>query len=613
MENTNQRMRADQIITYDDALSYIENYTWSKTRPGLSRTYELLEVLGNPQDALKFVHVAGSNGKGSTCAMLSSILSKSGLKTGFYLSPHLSGFCERFQIDGMQISKEDFIDTTRKVAAAADSLGDHPSQFEISTAIAFLYFKTQSCDIVVLEVGMGGSLDSTNVIKAPELAVICNIGLDHTDFLGSTLAEIAENKAGIIKPGCEVVCYETASEALSIIENRCKELNTPLHISKFDNLNCLSRSLKSQSFSYEGARYSISLLGKHQCKNASVVIDAVKVLRSRGWKISEDALKSGLRNAKWPARFEILSLKPIFILDGGHNPQCASSIAQAISDYLPKQKLRLIIGTLADKNVSDVIEILAPKVSEFYCLTPDSDRAMPADELAALIMSKGLSAKIYSSSEECLSELLESVSEQAIMAFGSLYLAGELRESAAKLLQKKQRKEALSARNSLSKGYIDVASNTICKKLISSDEFQNSKKIFVYKAVASEVRLDYLIDKATALGKEIYYPLCKGEGEMLALKPEAETVWSIGSFGISEPSEAGSSEAKPSELDLIICPLAAFDESGNRIGMGGGYYDRFLAKAKSADVIGVAFDCQKQDRILAQTHDVPLTKVITEK
>ncbi|EHO84007.1 hypothetical protein HMPREF0380_01294 [Eubacterium infirmum F0142] len=613
MKNTNQRMKADQILTYDDALSYIENYTWSKTRPGLSRTYELLEVLGNPQDALKFVHVAGSNGKGSTCAMLSSILSKSGLKTGFYLSPHLSGFCERFQIDGMQISEEDFIDTTRKVAAAADSLDDHPSQFEISTAIAFLYFKTQSCDIVVLEVGMGGSLDSTNVIKAPELAVICNIGLDHTDFLGSTLAEIAENKAGIIKPGCEVVCYETASEALSIIENRCKELNTPLHISKFDNLNCLSRSLKSQSFSYEGARYSISLLGKHQCKNASVVIDAVKVLRSRGWTISDEALRFGLRDAKWPARFEILSLKPIFILDGGHNPQCASSIAQAISDYLPDQKLRLIIGMLADKNVSDVVDILAPNVSDFYCLTPDSDRAMPADELAALIMSKGLSAKSYSSSEECLSELLESVSEQAIMAFGSLYLAGELRESAAKLLQKKQRKEALAARNSLSKDYIEVASIAICKKLISSDEFQNSKKIFVYKAVAGEVRLDYLINKATALGKEIYYPLCKGEGEMLALKPEADTVWLRGSFGISEPSEAGSGEAKPSELDLIICPLVAFDKNGNRIGMGGGYYDRFLAKAKSADVIGVAFDCQKVKRILAQTHDVPLTKVITEK
>ena len=613
MENTNQRMKADQILTYDDALSYIENYTWSKTRPGLSRTYELLEVLGNPQDALKFVHVAGSNGKGSTCAMLSSILSKSGLKTGFYLSPHLSGFCERFQIDGAQISEEDFIDTTRKVAAAADRLGDHPSQFEISTAIAFLYFKTQSCDIVVLEVGMGGSLDSTNVIKAPELAIICNIGLDHTDFLGSTLAEIAENKAGIIKPGCEVVCYEMASEALSIIENRCKELNTPLHISKFDNLNCLSRSLKSQSFSYEGAKYSISLLGKHQCKNASVAIEAVKVLRSRGWTISDEALRFGLRDAKWPARFEILSLDPIFILDGGHNPQCASSIAQAISDYLPKQKLRLIIGMLADKNVSEVIDILAPKVSEFYCLTPDSDRAMPADELAALIMSKGLSAKSYSSSEECLSELLESVSEQAIMAFGSLYLAGELRESAAKLLQKKQRKEALAARNSLRKDYIAGASNTICKKLISSDEFQNSKKIFVYKAVASEVRLDYLIDKATALGKEIYYPLCKGEGEMLALKPGADTVWVRGSFGISEPGEAGSGEAKPSELDLIICPLAAFDENGNRIGMGGGYYDRFLAKAKSADVIGVAFDCQRQERILAQTHDVPLTKVITEK
>lgn len=218
MENTNKRMKAEQILTYDDALSYIENYTWSKTRLGLSRTYELLDALGNPQDSLNFIHVAGSNGKGSTCAMLSSILSKAGFKTGFYLSPHLFSFCERFQINGRQIAEEDFIDITRKVAAAADSLDDHPSQFEISTAIAFLYFKTQGCDIVVLEVGMGGSLDSTNVIKAPEVAVICNIGLDHTDFLGNTLAEIAENKAGIIKSGCDVVCYEMASEALSVIE-----------------------------------------------------------------------------------------------------------------------------------------------------------------------------------------------------------------------------------------------------------------------------------------------------------------------------------------------------------------------------------------------------------
>ena len=349
MENTNKRMKAEQILTYDDALNYIENYTWSKTRLGLSRTYELLDALGNPQDSLKFVHVAGSNGKGSTCAMLSSILSKAGFKTGFYLSPHLFSFCERFQINGRQIAEEDFIDITRKVAAAADSLDDHPSQFEISTAIAFLYFKTQGCDIVVLEVGMGGSLDSTNVIKAPEVAVICNIGLDHTDFLGNTLAEIAENKAGIIKPGCEVVCYEMASEALSVIENRCKELNTPLHISKFDSLKYLNQSLKFQSFSYDGIEYSISLLGEHQCKNASVAIEVVKALRSRGWTVSDESLKQGLRDAKWPARFEILSLDPIFILDGGHNPQCASSIAKAISDYLPEQKLKLVIGMLADK------------------------------------------------------------------------------------------------------------------------------------------------------------------------------------------------------------------------------------------------------------------------
>ena len=268
---------------------------------------------------------------------------------------------------------------------------------------------------------------------------------------------------------------------------------------------------------------------------------------------------------------------------------------------------------LADKNVSEVIDIIAPKVSEFYCLTPNSDRAMAAGELEGLIKSKGLNAKAYASSEDCLSEVLDTAGEQPVMAFGSLYLAGELRKSAAKVLQKKQRKEALAARNSLSSDYIEKASHAICKKLISSDDFQNAKKIFVYKAVACEVRLDDLIEKAMSLGKEVYYPLCKSKGEMLALKPGPDTFWKEGSFGISEPSEAGSIEAKPSELDLIICPLAGFDEAGNRIGMGGGYYDRFLAKAGSAKAIGVAFDCQRLERILAQPHDIALPKIITEK
>ena len=268
---------------------------------------------------------------------------------------------------------------------------------------------------------------------------------------------------------------------------------------------------------------------------------------------------------------------------------------------------------LADKNVSEVIDIIAPKVSEFYCLAPDSDRAMAASELAGLIRSKGLNAKAHASSEDCLSEILNTAGEQPVMAFGSLYLAGELRKSAAKVLQKKQRKEALAARNSLSSDYIEKASHAICEKLISSDDFQNANKIFVYKAVACEVRLDDLIEKALSLGKEVYYPLCKVKGEMLALKPGPGTVWKEGSFGISEPSEAGSIEAKPSELDLIICPLAGFDEAGNRIGMGGGYYDRFLAKAGLAKAIGVAFDCQRLERILAQPHDIALPKIITEK
>ena len=248
-------------MTDREAISYIENFGWSTTRLGLERTRELLASLGNPQKGLKFIHVAGSNGKGSTCAMLDAILRRAGFRTGLYTSPYIQDFCERIRVDGENIPGPALARITERVSALADRMADHPSQFELVTAVAMEYFAERQCDIVVLEVGMGGALDSTNVIDAPEVAVITNIGLEHTEYLGSTLSEIAAAKAGIIKPGCACVCYDSVPEVIDVVKAVCKEKNVPLTIADFSRAKTLSYDLDGQRFLRNGNCYRLNLLG----------------------------------------------------------------------------------------------------------------------------------------------------------------------------------------------------------------------------------------------------------------------------------------------------------------------------------------------------------------
>ena len=233
-------------MTAEEAIAYIENYTWSASRLGLERTQELLRALGDPQKQLKFVHVAGSNGKGSTCAMTESILRAAGYRTGLYISPYIQDFCERMQVNGENIPGQRLADITERVQAIADAMSDHPSQFELVTAIAMVYFLEEHCDIVVLEVGMGGALDSTNAIDAPEVAVICNIGLEHTEYLGSTLEAIAATKAGIIKPGCAVVCYDGAPQVTQVIAQVCQDKAVPMALARCGEIAPLSHDLSGQ-------------------------------------------------------------------------------------------------------------------------------------------------------------------------------------------------------------------------------------------------------------------------------------------------------------------------------------------------------------------------------
>ena len=360
-------------MTYAQALAYIHSVCWKGSIPGLSRTRELLTRLGNPQKSLKFVHVAGTNGKGSTAAMLASVLRQAGYHTGLYTSPYLFRFNERMQVDGQDISDELLAEITQEVKPHAEAMADHPTEFELVTAIAMVYFARSQCQIVVLEVGMGGELDSTNVIDPPEVAVICNIGLDHTEVLGDTLEKIALAKAGIIKPGCPVALYRSTPSVEAVFQKTCQEVGAELHPAKFAEIHPISHDFTGQRFDYAGYQgLSLPLLGRHQLNNAAVAITAVECLRSRGWAISDEALRQGLAKVVWPGRFEVLRRHPDCIVDGGHNPQCLEALAQNVRDYLPGRDITALTGVMADKDYTHMYATMAPLVSRFVTVTPDS-------------------------------------------------------------------------------------------------------------------------------------------------------------------------------------------------------------------------------------------------
>ena len=416
-------------MTAQEAIDYIEQYTWSTTRLGLDRTRELLKKLGDPQKKLKFIHVAGSNGKGSTCAMLSAIARAAGYRTGLYTSPYIQDFCERMQVDGQNVPGEVLAKITERVKTIADAMADHPSQFELVTAIALEYFYEAKCDIVVLEVGMGGALDSTNAIDAPEVAVITNIGLEHTEYLGDTLEAIAATKAGIIKPGCHAVCYDGAPEVTEVVKAVCAEKKVPLRCVDFARMEPVAETLAGQTFRWDGKEKRVALLGPHQLHNTATVLETVEALRERGWAIPDAAVDAGLANVKWPARLEVLRPKPLFLLDGGHNPQCAEALAAAVEKLLPGQKVVFLLGVLADKDYPQILDIVAPYAKKFICLTPFSDRALPARKLAEFLKARGLEASACGSDVARGIRAAEKAAGRrgAVVAFGSLYLAGHVR------------------------------------------------------------------------------------------------------------------------------------------------------------------------------------------
>ena len=415
----------------EQAIAYIHSVCWKGSIPGLGRTQELLEKMGNPEKKLKFVHIAGTNGKGSTAAMTASILSKAGYRTGLYTSPYIYRFHERIQVDGVEISDEDLTEITEYVKPLADSMAQSPTEFELVCCIAFEYFYRKKCDIVVLEVGMGGAWDATNVIEVPEVAVITNIGLDHTEYLGDTVEKIAETKSGIFKPHGHAVVYRSTPSVEAVYERVCAERDVSLRKADFEGLVLKAHTLEGQVFDC-GSRKNLvlPLLGDHQLHNASVVLSIADTLIGEGWKISEQNIYDGIRDVRWPGRFDIVCRKPLSIIDGGHNPQCIEALVKNIRDYLAGKKVIALTGVLADKDYADMYKPVMPLVDRFVCITPPNPRKLEAEQLARYLRQAGAQAQASESILDGVKKTMELAGEDGVvLCFGSLYSIGGIRDA----------------------------------------------------------------------------------------------------------------------------------------------------------------------------------------
>ena len=364
-----------------DSVAYINEPRWHTSRLGLERIRELLDRLGNPQDGLRFVHVAGTNGKGSTCAFLESILRHAGHRTGLVTSPYIIEFSDRIKVDGQNIPEDDLLRATLEVREVADQMEDHPTEFELMTAVAMLHFRNRACDIVVLEVGLGGRFDSTNVIRSPLACVIAPIDLDHTGILGDTVAQIAAEKAGIVKDAAPVASAVQPASAEEVIRHACERCESPLSFVDADSIQGTP-----WDFSYKDLKHlRLGMIGSYQTENAALAIEAVGLLRAQGFSIPDSAIREGLVQTRWPGRFELVSENPAVIVDGGHNPQGARALADSLRLGFPGRKAVFVMGVLADKDSRQMVCPLLDLAQAFVCVEPPNPRALPAGELAALL------------------------------------------------------------------------------------------------------------------------------------------------------------------------------------------------------------------------------------
>ena len=415
-------------MNYEQAMEYIHAVQWAGHKPGLTRTRTLLAALGDPHKQLQFVHIAGTNGKGSTAAMMASCLQAAGYKTGLYTSPFINRFNERIQVNGEQIPDEALVRLVEQVQPAADAMDDVPTEFEIITALGMLWFAQQKCDIVVLEVGLGGTLDSTNVIDTPACAVITALGMDHVKELGPTLADIAAAKAGIIKEGCPVVSYGGAPEADAVIRRAAAEKHAGLTEVDFNKLHFDGGNLDAVEFDFDGLDdVHLPLIGSYQPRNAALAITALRAMRAHGWNIPERAIRTGLETVSWPGRFELLRHDPAFLLDGSHNAHGMRATVQSLKDRFPGEKFVFLVSIMADKDVDEMLALLAPLAKRFVTVAAHTPRAMPAETLAGHIRARGRKAEAAPSIEAGVARAVALGGDGPVCALGTLYFSGDVR------------------------------------------------------------------------------------------------------------------------------------------------------------------------------------------
>ncbi len=421
------------MMTYEEARRFLENCNQYAGELTLEPLREMLRRLGNPQDKLSFVHIAGTNGKGSILAYVSTILFKAKYRVGRYVSPTIFGYRERIQVNGVSISREDLTRLTEKVeCVGAQMLSEglrHPTMFEAETAVAFLYLLEQGCEIVVLEAGMGGRTDATNVIQNTLVAVLASISMDHMGFLGDTLFEIAENKAEIIKPGCMVVSVKQMEEAERAVMERSKKVGCSVVVADADAAVHRKRGLFQQTFDYkEQESVEIALSGEYQFINAVAALEVVEALRKKGYQIPEEAVRSGLKETVWKGRFTVVAREPYVIVDGAHNRDAAKRLRETIEQYLSDKRLIYIMGVLADKEYERVIEETVSFASEIVTvMTPDNERALPAEKLAEAVAKYHVPVQAAESIADAVERAYALArKEDVILAFGSLSYLGEL-------------------------------------------------------------------------------------------------------------------------------------------------------------------------------------------
>ena len=418
-------------MQYQKALNYIHARARFGSRPGLGPIGKMLGLLGNPQEKLRVVHVAGTNGKGSTAAMTAAVLRAAGFKTGLTISPYVVDFCERIQIDGEFISQEDLAEEITLLQPFADQV-EELTEFELITAAAYDYFFRKNCDVVVAEVGLGGRFDATNVIQKPIVSVITPIGLDHTEILGDTIEQIAFEKCGIIKSGVPVVTSPGQdTDALAVILEQCAQKGCTLEQPTINAAGEVRLGLDGARFVYRDVEMYLPLLGKHQIANALTALKAAELAARLcgGQALPMQAVREGLSKVRFPARMEIVCKNPLTILDGAHNPHGARALAQSLS-LLEGKPITAVMGVLADKDSTAALKALAPHFRRLICVTPENPRALDGHELAARADALGLTASAAHSAQEAweLASAVAASEKGAVVICGSLYLAGQMRK-----------------------------------------------------------------------------------------------------------------------------------------------------------------------------------------